>query len=170
MGNNVAVKPLSRKDIRDLARRFRKQFKLEGVFKFPIVQFIEWVLPVVGFDYDIISEKEMKNVYGLTDTQEGMMRIRQDVYEGAIAGEPRDRFTLCHELGHFLLHSPDRVGFARGKVPKYMDPEWQADAFAGELMAPYDLVKNMSVDEIAEWCGMSHTAAMVQYNFYHRNM
>ena len=77
MGNNVAVKPLSRKDIRDLARRFRKQFKLEGVFKFPIVQFIEWVLPVVGFDYDIISEKEMKNVYGLTDTQEGMMFMRE---------------------------------------------------------------------------------------------
>mgnify|MGYP000952505712 FL=1 len=48
-----------------------------------------------------------------------------------------------------------------------MDPEWQANAFAGELMAPYDLVKNMSVEEISEKCGMSMTAASIQYRKYH---
>jgi hypothetical protein len=35
-------------------------------------------------------------------------------------------------------------------------------------MAPYDLVKNMSVDEIMEKCGMSKQAATIQFNEYHR--
>ena len=98
------------------------------------------------------------------------MTIREDVYDRAVDGNARDRFTLCHELGHFLLHTPERVSFARGEVPTYMDPEWQANVFAGELMAPYELVKNMSACEIAEKCGMSLAAAQVQYNNYHKAM
>lgn len=68
------------------------------------------------------------------------------------------------------MHSPNRVGFARGNVPTFMDPEWQANVFAGELMAPYDLVKNMSAYEISQKCGMSLQAAQVQYEFYHKAM
>lgn len=51
-----------------------------------------------------------------------------------------------------------------------MNPEWQANVFAGELMAPYDLVKDMSVIDIANRCGMSISAAEVQYNMYHKAM
>ena len=68
------------------------------------------------------------------------------------------------------MHSPNRVNFARGEVPAYMNPEWQANVFAGELMAPYDLVKDMSVIDIANRCGMSISAAEVQYNMYHKAM
>lgn len=109
----------------------------------------------------------MPQAYGVTNPGTETMKIREDVYVGAIKGNPRDRFTLCHELGHYLIHLPERVTFARGVVPAYMDPEWQANAFAGELMAPYDLVKNMSVEEISEKCGMSMTAASIQYRKYH---
>ena len=35
-------------------------------------------------------------------------------------------------------------------------------------MAPYDLVKDMSIEEIMEKCGMSRQAATIQYNEYHR--
>ena len=66
-----------------------------------------------------------------------------------------------------MIHFPERVTFARGTVPAYMNPEWQANAFAGELMAPYDLVKGMRIEEIAEKCGMSITAASIQYRQYY---
>lgn len=33
-------------------------------------------------------------------------------------------------------------------------------------MAPYDLVKGMSVEGIVENCGMSRQAATIQYNEY----
>ena len=166
----VAVEPMSRKGIREFAKEFRKIFGLENELNFPIVQIIEWILPAIGLDYEYVSVQEMGNAYGVTHTRKGIMKIREDVYERAISGNPRDRFTLCHELGHFLMHSPDRVNFARGDVPAYMDPEWQANAFAGELMAPYDLVKNMDAHEISQKCGMSFMAAEVQYNMYHKAM
>ena len=35
-------------------------------------------------------------------------------------------------------------------------------------MAPYDLVKDMSIEEIMKKCGMSRQAATIQYNEYHR--
>ena len=44
-----------------------------------------------------------------------------------------------------------------------MDPEWQANTFAAELMAPYKLIRGLSVEEIMEKCGMSFTAASIQY-------
>lgn len=165
--NNFSVAPMSRSNIRRLAKEFRKIFDLEKVLYFPIVPFIEWVLGQLGLELEIVSISDMPRAYGVTNPGTETMKIRQDVYEGAINGNPRDRFTLCHELGHYLMHLPERVTFARGVVPAYMDPEWQANAFAGELMAPYDLVKNMSVEEIAEKCGMSITAASIQYRQYH---
>ena len=110
----------------------------------------------------------MEDTYGTTNTGMNIMRIRSDVYEGAIQGNPRDRFTLCHEVGHWFLHQPDSISFARGNVPRYRDPEWQANTFAAELMAPYELVKDMTISEIMEKCGMSMQAATIQYNEYQR--
>lgn len=165
--NKVSVVPLSKAAIREIVKRFRKMFGLEDVLYFPVVQFIEWCLPELDMNYEIVPVNELENAYGITHTGKGVMKIREDVYHGAISGNHRDRFTLCHELGHFLLHTPDRVSFARGEVPAYMDPEWQANTFAAELMAPYNLIRCMSVDEIVSECGMSYTAAQIQYNKCH---
>lgn len=48
-----------------------------------------------------------------------------------------------------------------------MNPEWQANTFAAELMAPFSLIKDMSIEEIMEKCGISRQAATIQYNTYH---
>ena len=111
----------------------------------------------------------MEDMYGNTNTGTNVMKIRRDVYERAIKGVPRDRFTLCHELGHYLLHQPEFISYARGDVPRYRDPEWQANTFAGELMAPYGLVKNFSIEDIMGKCGMSRQAATIQYYEYRKN-
>lgn len=162
----VAVEPLSRIKIRRVTEEIRKIFSLENQIYFPIVQVIEWLLGDPDnddFNYEIVPPDEMENTYGLTNTHKNVMRIREDVYVGAIRGNPRDRFTLCHEFGHYILHQPDRVEYARGKVPAYRNPEWQANTFAAELMAPYSLVKDYKPDEIALHCGMSCQAAEIQY-------
>ncbi|MCI9059035.1 MAG: ImmA/IrrE family metallo-endopeptidase [Lachnospiraceae bacterium] len=164
---NVSVEPMSRKSIREFVNKFRQLLGLEDVRYFPIVQFIEWYLPQLGMNYEILTIAEMNDVYGLTNMKKNVLYIREDVYCRAVKGNPRDRFTLCHELGHFLLHAPERVSFARGKIPAYRDPEWQANVFAGELMAPYYLTCCMSVDEMMEECGMSRQAAKIQYGVYH---
>lgn len=163
----VSVEPLSKMAIREIVKKFRKMFGLQNTLYFPVVQFVEWCLPELEMDYEIVPINEMRNAYGVTHTGKCVMKIREDVYVGAVAGNPRDRFTLCHELGHFLLHTPDRVSFARGEIPAYMDAEWQANTFAAELMAPFDLINAMSVEEISKECGMSYTAAHIQFNKCH---
>lgn len=132
---------------------------------FPIVHFIEWIManPENGMELEILTKEEMQDTYGTTNTGSNKMRIREDVYEGAVRGNPRDRFTLCHELGHYFLHQPENISYARGDIPAYRNPEWQANVFVAELLAPYELVKNMSTNEIAEKCGMSHQAAHIKY-------
>lgn len=44
----ISVEPMSRDKIRQLAKKFRKIFGLEETLRFPIVQFIEWILPELG--------------------------------------------------------------------------------------------------------------------------
>ncbi len=167
---NIRATALSRANIRDLTLKLREQCGMQNQLYFPIVEFIEWILgdPDNDFDYEIVPASEMGDTYGTTNTASNVMRIREDVYDGAVAGNPRDRFTLCHELGHFLLHQPELVSYARGNIPTYCQPEWQANTFAAELMAPYHLVKNMTAEEIAHNCGMSITAANIQYRTYHK--
>lgn len=168
---DIAAVGLSRKKIRELAKHVRKISGYDKNTYFPIVEFIELVLgdpDNSDFNYEIVEPREMEDMYGNTNTETNVMKIRRDVYERAVKGIPRDRFTLCHELGHYLLHQPQFMSYARGEIPRYMQPEWQANTFAGELMAPYDLVKNITVEEIMESCGMSRQAATIQYIEYHK--
>lgn len=165
---NVSATPRSRQSIREMTKWIRKQLNMEEELNFPIVQVIELLATddEEEFDYEIVSPNEMLDTYGTTNTYRNIMRIRENVYEGAVNGNPRDRFTLCHEFGHWFLHQPDNISFARGTIPKYCDPEWQANTFAAELMIPYYLVKDMSLEDIVEKCGVSYSCADIQRKYY----
>lgn len=77
-------------------------------------------------------------------------QVRADVYDRATRGEPRDRFTLAHEVSHVLLHyqtllsdpgamfrdtdvmkPSERAAAASLKV--YEIADWQANAWAASL-------------------------------------
>lgn len=169
---NVAAEPLSRAKIRTITWKIREMAGFDHMLYFPIVHFIEWVLAnpenKMGLEFEIVEPNELGNTYGTTNTARNKMIIRSDVYDRAVNGNARDRFTLCHELGHYLLHQPEAISLARGKVPVYRDPEWQANTFAAELMAPARLIKGSSIDQIMSECGMSRQAASIQYNEIHR--
>lgn len=160
----ACVRPRSKAEIRKIAARLRKITGFEETKKFPIVQFIEWIIgdPDGEYNFEIVGLSEMDDKYAVTDLKAGIIKIREDVYKRAIEGSPRDLFTLFHEVGHFVLHPPGEVMFARGDVPAYQDPEWQANCFAAELMAPYSLARGMSAEQIVENFGMSLQAAMIR--------
>jgi Zn-dependent peptidase ImmA (M78 family) len=174
MQQSIIASPLSRQNIRDFAFSLRRDFNLENDFKFPIVPFLEWILPETVKDFALIisDERTMGNLHGLAKLDENAIYVREDVYLRAIDGEGRDRFTLAHELGHFFLHHPERIGHARipdgGKIKAYHSPEWQANAFAGELLVPANLIKGMSPHVIARKCGVSVRAAEVQVEILNR--
>ena len=164
--SNARAIGMSRDKISDITQIVRASFGLEDKLYFPIVPCIEVMAEddSIDFNFEIVDPKELSYTYAMTNTEENVMYIREDVYKRAADGSARDRFTLCHELGHFFLHRPGTISNARGVIPKYCDPEWQADTFAGELMASRKLIKGLSPKEIAKKCGMSLTAATIQYN------
>jgi len=171
--SSYVAKPLSRARIRKYVSSIRDALGATDMNEFPIMQFLEHVLPQIDpeFNYEIVPVSEMKGRYGLAIPEEHLIQIREDVYEGAVKGVARDRFTIAHEIGHFLMHTPSRVAFARdhhkgskGKVKPYLDPEWQANTFAAELLAPPNVIKGLTLLEIMSKCKVSKDVAKIQMN------
>ncbi len=161
--------PRSKKDIRnkaDLIRSIVNELS-ENNDDFPIIEFVEIILPQIFDDFILHIEeaKEMNNNHGLTDVQAGTIKIREDVYYGACNGNGRDRFTIAHELGHYLLHSKDNLKLARSdsEIKVYENPEWQANTFAAELLMPCSLIaKGDTKETLSKRFGVSYSAAEVR--------
>lgn len=173
--NNFIATPRSTNDIRKLANYIRSIFGFNEIGKefFPIVDFIEKVMPHIDkkFHIEVLKKSEMKDIHGLACPNEHCIKIREDVYDRAYSHEGRDRFTLAHELGHYLMHCGESVRLARlgetKTVPAYRDPEWQANTFAAELLMPIELIN--AVDEInpfyiCDKFGVSFQAATIRIN------
>ena len=160
----LSVPPLSLKQIRKRCELIRKIFDIPLNAPVDIVKVFEYILTQIGVELEIVPKHEMGTKHGETIPSEHRIRIREDVYERACNGYGRDRLTMAHELGHLLLHRAETITFARedGDIPPYKDPAWQANAFAGELLAPYEYIKDMSVIDIARYYGITEKAASIQ--------
>lgn len=163
------AEPLSRKQLRKLALQIRQLIGFKDIPRFPIIFFMENIMPILfqSFYYEIVTESELGvRKHGDTDVTNKCIRIREDVYEGALAGCGRDRMTIAHEIAHYILLVVCGVKFARTfeetSVPTYQDPEWQAKALAGELMCPAHLIMDMTINQIINECGVSFDAAEYQ--------
>ena len=87
--------------------------------------------------------------------------------------ETRKRFTIAHELGHYILHREligngvdDTIAYRSEKIGKYHNTdigpheETQANRFSAGLLMPTKLVTNaikegMGLDQMAEYFGVS---------------
>lgn len=87
----------------------------------------------------------------------------------------RKRFTVAHELGHFLLHKDDRIQFEDVELyrtdheysPEDKKMEEEANRFASEILMPEDVFKSAilqgkSLAEIAKEFAVSPIAAEVR--------
>ncbi len=164
------VPPVSRHDLRVYAKNIRNNLGLSQAPYFPIVALLEAMYPM-GINQDIFDDDDWNRkfgkakhaVYSLTDR---IINIKQSVYDGAVADCGRDRFTIAHEIAHALLLDGHNVQVAKSRgtenIPVFKDPEWQADCLAGELLMPYHLCRNMSVQDIMVQCKVTEQAARCQ--------
>ncbi len=172
--SNYKACAISRKDIRAYVHEIKCTVGQENNLYFPVVQFLENILPVLipDFQYEYPDVTEMGNLHGETFPSRNLIRIREDVYRGAVEGRGRDRMTIAHEIGHLLLHEDDSISLCRldpgQKLKPYEDPEWQADAFGGELLASSYLIRGMSEEEVQSRCGVSSAAARCQLKALYR--
>ena len=168
MSETFRARPISRKDIRNYVYKLKKLFGLENQRYFPILPFAENVLPHLFSDYqfEVVPAQEMGNKHGETFPSYKLIRIREDVYEGAARENGRDRFTVAHEVGHLLLHCENDISLCRldpsSRLKTYEDPEWQANAFGGELLASSWLISGMSAAQVSQECAVSFSAAEIQ--------
>lgn len=166
--NCYKADPVSREDIRRFIRVLKRKVGLEYELYFPILPFVENVLPLLipDFQFEVVPTIKMGGKHGETYPSKNIMRIREDVYLRAAAGEGRDRLTIAHEVGHLFMHEDDSIALCRlapgEQLRPFENPEWQADAFGGELLASSYLIKGMSEYEVQEKCGVSSSAAYVQ--------
>ena len=170
----VIAEPIQRITLRALATKLRELSKYGDVLLFPIVQFIEHKMPLLfpSFHLEIMPKTYFPpNIHGETEIKDRVIRIREDVYHGAIRGMGRDRMTLAHEVGHYILLVAKGLklyrSFEGATIEAFRDPEWQAKALAGELLCPFHLIKGMAAPQIVLACGVSDEAA--QYHFKLRN-
>ena len=77
------AKPTSRNKLANYALFFRKLVGLDKDLHFPIIEFIEFVLPIIdpNFDLEIIDECDFqRNTYALTYPDAHKMMIRSDFF------------------------------------------------------------------------------------------
>lgn len=166
--NNYKANAISRREIQCYIRELKKRAGLEDVLYFPVLPFLENILPILipDFQFEVLPEEEMGNKHGETYPSKNLIRIREDVYLGAADGHGRDRLTIAHEIGHLFMHENDSIALCRlapnEKLKPYEDPEWQANAFGGELLASSYLIRGKSIQEVSEQCGVSWDAAEIQ--------
>jgi Zn-dependent peptidase ImmA (M78 family) len=95
---------------------------------------------------------------------------------------PRGRFTICHEVGHYMMHQAEepRIYCRTGEIADdgvqseaYEDkpvPELEADSFAAAMLMPEHLVRahadrcGWRVEEVREEFNCSHKAMKRRLN------
>ena len=170
--NDFRVNPLPWAEIEAISNSVRETFKLSGTPFFPILDFLEKILPQVvdrdlNFSFQIGEYMEMGTAEGLTCPNGTFIRIREDVYNSACSNIGRSRFTLAHEFGHFMLHTGANQPLARAlpgeKLRAFESAEKQADHFAATLLMPEHLILDTDESEIvAKRFGVSTIAAQIR--------
>lgn len=93
------TEPLSRNQLRDLALKIRQIIDFESVPRFPVISFLENVMPILfpNFFLEIVPVSELyENIHGETDVKNKCIRIREDIYEGALYGNGYNIGELFH--------------------------------------------------------------------------
>lgn len=171
MKTDFEVPPLSKSDIEGMADVVRRTFHQHKPM-LDVVRLLELGFSGVGtmLTYRIVSRAEAGPRMGYVDPVNRTLNIREDVYEGMLKQIGFDRFTVCHEIGHALLHGHlhtlNRVSSSMS-VPAYKSAEWQANYFAGALLMPRKMLElGSSPREVAIRFGVTDSAARVRLGIF----
>lgn len=162
------VPPKSREELSRDANHIQRTIGYKGDGPFPIVKFLECILPecIDGYELYIATKDELGSKLGETFPDQCLIKLREDIYDAAVDGDPMSLMTCAHEAGHLFEHKGLPLSFARKEAtavtPAYKSSEWQANAFGGELLMPSCKIASMKSWEICMRYGVSPTAARTQ--------
>lgn len=149
------VNPLGVSAIAELGRCFLEQLAPEVLLapqRLDVLDLADTRLPKFGVHVCPASREEIGDRDGATDphgTGEVTILVSEDVWDQLELSGPRSyyaRSTVCHEIGHAVIHVPVLrrrllvsevlARTKRSNLRAYNDPEWQAWAFSGAILMP----------------------------------
>jgi hypothetical protein len=123
---------------------------------------LEQTLPNAKYRYVVAEKETLNEVAAFTVPEEGLVVVREDIYDGLFEDDPFSRSTVVHEFSHIALRHAATLhrGATAGKHEFFEDSEWQAKALTAALMMPIEACKAAaSSQELATQCGTSVQAA-----------
>ena len=119
-------------------------------------------------DTDFGGKIEYQQYDDWLQTEEGSIIVRGHrdftIFISNFTSSTRDRFTIAHELGHYVLHS--QMGKIQGRAQRFTAlgtkdlVEYEADWFAAGFLMPTKKIKHFkSIYEIAWACNVSLEAS-----------
>lgn len=156
--------PLSIARIKKEADRVRKEFNAPLDSFFPIYEYIQNLYDNGKLDYQILDDDDSmfgENEYAKYDMDNNIIYVKDSVDAEANEDIGRARFTLSHELFHYIQAKVLNFKFeeTEDKVEDYKNPEWQANEFAGQLLVPDEYI-HLSHEEIMEKFLVSEECAL----------
>lgn len=134
------VSPLSKDVIGHLAHRLRDELDIRKPF-INVCKLLDILAELGVAEYSVVEDDELGEEEALTYPDEGLILIKESIYDRAAAGDGHCRFTIAHEFAHLFLHRNQKTenSYARGKISPpthkiFCDSEWQADVFASYLL------------------------------------
>lgn len=164
------VSARNRNQLRKEAYMLRKKFGFEQEKIFPIMEFIELILPQIDPDFQLVLEEDLDLPGRAAETipELHLIRVKQSIYDAACQGAYWPRTVMAHELGHYLCHAEESVTYAYlsvgERLPNLYNAEKQADIFSAELLAPIHLIDETSDYLVSKHFGVPKSVARIQMN------
>lgn len=164
------VSKKNRNQLRSQAYMLRKKFEMEHLKLFPIMDFLELIMPQVDPQFQVVPVEDSELCGRAAETIPSLhvIKVKQSIYDAACAGNAWARLVMAHELGHYMCHGDEVPSYAHPapgeKIPDEINPERQADIFAAELLAPVHLITESSDYLVSKHYGVPRSVARVQMN------
>lgn len=163
----LKVAPMNYAKLEQVAEQFRQLLPKKtgrggGPWNIDSWRLLEKTLPSAQYRYAVVGRDTLNEIAAFTVPEEGLIVVREDIYDGLFEDEPFSRSTIVHEFSHIALRHATTLhrGAIAGEHQFFEDSEWQAKSLTAALMMPIEACKAAaSAEELAILCGTSVQAA-----------
>lgn len=135
------VAPRKIVDIRSSANETRKLLNIE-VGDTDTWNLLDRLSVHYGVDYDVVEDHQMPHHHAeaCCIPSQAIIYLPHKSVRSIDRGDSRVRFTVHHEIGHFVLGHTKSYARSNVAPAAYIDSEWQADRFAAEFLMPLEVI------------------------------
>lgn len=154
-------------ELEETVARFLRRIGMENVVRPDMMTMIAKIKHNdSSFNYGRVPDDQMPDAEAQWSSDDRVVRIRESVFKGMQRGLPRDRMSVAHELGHYLLGHKGLLNRSINKtireiaIARVRKQESEARRIAAVLLAPEPLVpEGATAEDIAARFGLSREAA-----------